>query len=460
MSKVSSQPLLVNASAGAGPPHYQPHPGMAYHTIPVNVNIHLEAQAYGYRRSPLRRFCVAFLVAVSLWVLIKAIIMHHHLGFGHGTHWGTPSNLVVDQCVSGSALPMHGNSPDAVFDVPLSPETVLLVSRYQSSSFFGAGSSLSGSFDVSTSMQLDDKMGRIVVHSLHGTEVQVCLMTGTHGEIGVGLFNRGSWWPGYGKFLKIDLMLPHARTPVQLKGIIAELPNFSLNVGNLADTVVFGSATFKTSNAAVRVESMTAGHAQLHSSNGRITADSFVSSDLDIKTSNAGISGTFNTSTTLHLTTSNAPITVTVGLENSPKTRRTTLMMRTSNNRIDANVSLFTDARKGGDFGITGTTSNGRVNIAVPASPIDSALDLTARTSNAAAELTLHRAYQGSLTVSTSNNYPEIKRLNEKEDGRQFEYSQMRGHGHGYVYAKGKEANKKLGNVVVKTSNAPVVLFV
>jgi hypothetical protein len=39
-----------------------------------------------------------------------------------------------------------------------------------------------------------------------------------------------------------------------LKGIVAELPNFSINAGNLKDAVEFESASLKTSNAAVSVE--------------------------------------------------------------------------------------------------------------------------------------------------------------------------------------------------------------
>jgi hypothetical protein len=55
-------------------------------------------------------------------------------------------------------------------------------------------------------------------------------------------------------FMKISLVLPRSTTPLQLKGIVAELPNFSLNVGNLTDAVEFKSVSLKTSNAAVSVK--------------------------------------------------------------------------------------------------------------------------------------------------------------------------------------------------------------
>ncbi|KAJ7229526.1 hypothetical protein B0H12DRAFT_1059701 [Mycena haematopus] len=459
MSKTSSQPLLAHASAGAAPPQYQPHPGPYYQTVPVTVRIEVQPK---YRRSPLHRFVVAFLVAVGIWVVIKTIMVHHrHLGDGipWDDQWDIPSDIAVDRCVSGASDDFPGNSAEATFDIPLSPETVLLVSRYRSHSFFGVGSSLSGSLHVTTSARLNNT-ARVVIHSLSNTRAKACLVKGTDGEAGVGLFSQGSWWTFHpdATFTKIDLVLPRAATALKLKGIVANLPNFSLDVGNLKGAVEFESATLKTSNAGIKVDSMTASRAQLRSSNARITANSFISSDLTISTSNAGISGTFNTSSTLNMRTSNAPITVNVGLENNHNTRPTTLVMRTSNNRLDAEVVLFTDARKGGDFGITGTTSNGILNIAVPGSPVDSALGLTARTSNAAAEVKLHGAYQGVFTVSTSNVSPKVTRLNETGDARHFEYSAVRGHGRGYVYSR--EANKELGRAIVTTSNAPVVLFV
>jgi hypothetical protein len=126
---------------------------------------------------------------------------------------------------------------------------------------------------------------------------------------------------------------------------------------------------------------------------------------------------------------------------------------------IDAKVNLFTNADKGGIFRVAGTTSNGPLTIAVPESPVDSELGLSARTSNAAAEVTLHGAYQGRFLVKTSNFTPELKRLNESGDARHVEPEKAGDQGlQGYVYLE--EANKKLGRVHVTTSNAHVVLFV
>ncbi|KAF7353503.1 putative Transmembrane protein [Mycena sanguinolenta] len=454
MSKGPSQPLLAHVSTGAGLPQYQPYPGPYYQAVPVNVRI--EVQPYRARRSPLRRFIVSFLIALGIWTLIKVIIVHHrHLGhqMPWDDDWDIPANVVADQCVSDDHF--SGSSAEVAYDIPLSPETVLLLSRYRSWSFFGVGSSMSGSLHVTTSTRLHNT-AKIVIHSLRRTGVRACLVTGTEGEIGVALFGQKSWWMRFNpsSFMKIDLVLPHTLTPLQLKGIVAELPNFSFDVGSLKGAVDFESVTFRTSNAAIKVESLVASHARLHSSNARITANSFISSDLTISTSNAPISGTYNTSSSLTLATANAPITVSVGLESNDNTRPTTLIMRTSNNRLDAEVTLVTDARKGGDFDINGMTSNGRIAITVPGSPVDSALALTARTSNAAAVVKLHSAYQGSFMVTTSKYPPTVERL-DPGDARQFE---LRVPGQGYVYSK--EANKALGRVMVSTSNARAVLAV
>jgi hypothetical protein len=153
-------------------------------------------------------------------------------------------------------------------------------------------------------------------------------------------------------FMKISLVLPRSTAPLQLKGIVAELPNFSLNVGNLTDAVVSDQGQtiliavlqtlIKISVSHCRpyeAADFECGHHRRRmslSSPIPIFIDtrsslSLISSDLTLKTSNAGITGTFNISGSLHMTTSNAPITVTVGLESNAEKRPTTLVMHTSN---------------------------------------------------------------------------------------------------------------------------------
>ncbi|KAJ7884144.1 hypothetical protein B0H14DRAFT_3432559 [Mycena olivaceomarginata] len=373
-------------------------------TIDIPVTLRLEVQPPRYRRSPVRRFFSAFFVAVGIWAVIKTLLVVHHHGHGIGWFgagdWDVPADLVLDQCVRGGAL---STSSHAIFDIPLNADTVLLLSRYRSSSFFGAGFS--------------------VVHSLRDADTKVCLVTGPDGETGVGLFSKGAWFsPGREtSFVKINVLLPRPKTPLRLKGIVANLPNFSLNVGNLEDSIDFGSATFTTSNSPVNVKSLTADRARLHSSNGRITADSLISPDLTVQTFNSGISGTFNTSGTLKITTSNAPIKVTVNLESNDKNRPTAVHLRTSNHRWTQMFSSPPTRARAATSSSRRTPPTGPSPSPSRTRPRTASSSLTARTSNKPAEVRLHGAYQGAFSVSTLNDKPEVKQVDEKGDNRQVD---------------------------------------
>ncbi|KAJ7749948.1 hypothetical protein B0H16DRAFT_1724830 [Mycena metata] len=465
MSKQSAQPLLVSAPAGAGLPQYYQQPP-AYQTFVVPVRI--EVQPVQYRRSPLRRFLCAFFLATALWVTLKTLLIHHYHHGRHDWDWPIPSDMVLGECVTGSAwgtsaVALTGDSsPNASFEIPLDVDTVLLLSSYRKSSF--STHSLSGTLDITTSSNLSDS-ANIIVHSFDGMRtdknLKACLMTGEDGRIGVGIFRKGFWWDTSATFMKISLVLPATTTLAQVEALKVNLPNFSIHVGNLKDSVDFQSVSLKTTNAAVEVNSLSAARVLLQTSNARINADSLVSTDLAIKTSNSPITGTYNTSDSLHITTSNAPINVAVGLANNDKTKPTVLVMTTSNNRLDAKVTLSTKAHKGGNYSVLGRTSNGPLAISIPGSPIASALNLNARTSNAAAEVKLHGAYQGTFGVSTSlRASANVTRLDKSgDDSRHIDFdSNRRGEVRGSVYEK--ESGKELGEVRVRTSNAPVVLFV
>ncbi|KAJ7181358.1 hypothetical protein C8R43DRAFT_969008 [Mycena crocata] len=482
MSKESSKPF-VNVPAGAGHPQYSYHP-VSYQTIAVPV-----PNGHPYRRSPLRRFIVAFLAAVGVFTLLKVALRdaHYHHGRGHrgrwGHHWDIPSNMNIDRCVGASEwlVPEAASTEDyhiagqlrssaeAKFDIPLTPETVLVLSRHRQSSWFSHHSSFTGSLDITTSSRLNDT-AQVIVTTLYGghkhnSNMDACLMTGEDGEAGVGIFTKRNFFYGRrdASVVKVRLVLPENKKPLQLKGLTVDLPNFTIDVGALQDAVEFKSVSVTTTNAAVRVKSLSADDAKLHTSNGVISAHSLVSPHLTLQTSNAGISGTFNTSASLQLITSNAPITVNVNLESAKDASRPTrLTMRTSNRLLEAKINLVTPASKGGLFRVSGMTSNAPLTIAFLGSPQASELDLSARTSNAAAEVKLHSAYEGQFNVRTSQYSAAVTRKDgEKEkDNRRIEYDGGQG-GHGlkgYVYSK--EAGKERGKVGLTTSNAPAVLFV
>jgi hypothetical protein len=97
-------------------------------------------------------------------------------------NWNIQSNMGIDGCVDATS-----NSSHATFEIPLKADTVLLLSRYRSSSFPRQGASLSGSLDIATSPRLKDT-AKITVHFVRGTDTKACLVTGSDGEAGVGLF--------------------------------------------------------------------------------------------------------------------------------------------------------------------------------------------------------------------------------------------------------------------------------
>ncbi|KAJ7509067.1 hypothetical protein B0H11DRAFT_1963738 [Mycena galericulata] len=466
MDKDTSQPLLYSVPMSSGPPQYTYRP-VSYQAIP------LQTQPPVYRRSPLRRFIAAFLVAVGIYALLRTLIHHRHR-LEWRSRWDVPSGAVLHGCVDGndweisdaltSEIGAFPHSTKANFGVRLEPESVLQIAHYGGRSFFSRYGSLSGAFDVTTSPVLK-RTATITVTSFHGTpsnQVKACLVTGKGNVTGVGIFTKRSWlhprWDPTA--LKIELMVPEESPHLQLKGLVADLPNFALNIGDLQNFIDFKSVSLRTSNSAVHVKSLSAGEATLHTSNGPISADSLTATKLTLKTSDAGISGSYNASHALSLITSNAPINVDVGLQNHHPARPTTLHMRTSNHQLNASISLSTPD---GAFDATARTSNRRLTLAFPAFARAAALSLKAGTSNAAAEVALHSAYEGAFGLRTSAKWSSaVRRLNGPGHGdeRQIDYEYEHGERElrGYVYSR--EENKERGRVEVRTSNAPVTLFV
>ncbi|KAJ6601292.1 hypothetical protein DFH09DRAFT_1355474 [Mycena vulgaris] len=297
--------------------------------------------------------------------------------------WNIPANV--------TAAPQRARCT-SFFEISLGPDTVLVLALYiKASDFFGAPP-LSGSLDITSSPRLNNT-ARIVVSSIYDKfSIKVCLMRGDDGEAGVGIFmERG--FSGAKNSIKIRLTLPQGTTPLQVKGLVADLPQFSVNVTDLKDAVEIESVRLRMPNAAVHVKSLSARDAELRTSNSAISADSLIGSSLSLATSNDGISGTFNMSDSLALSTSNGAIRVAVGLSSLNSTRATTLHMRTSNDCLDAKISLSAEGQCG-RFGIVGTTSN-------------------ARTSNARAEVVLPRAYKGTFALATSGYSASVRRGGE-----------------------------------------------
>lgn len=69
---------------------------------------------------------------------------------------------------------------------------------------------------------------------------------------------------------------------------------------------------------------------------------------------------------------------------------------------MKASISLTSVSDVGGAFNVTTTTSNGPLAVDFPASPVDSKLTLSAKTSNSPAYVSLNPAYEGIFKLQTS----------------------------------------------------------
>ena len=159
---------------------------------------------------------------------------------------------------------------------------------------------------------------------------------------------------------------------------------------------------------------------------------------MSIQTSAKPIRGTFNTSSSLVLSTSNAEISIRANLfsDGAGIDSPTLVHMHTSNGsevfcyhlptlltpcphrRIDSRVGLYSTAEssEGGCFHVIARTSNAPLALSFPDAPLQSHLDVHARSSNQLVTVNAHKAYEGVFALRTSNALPQVKWDEEVED--------------------------------------------
>ncbi|RDX48573.1 hypothetical protein OH76DRAFT_1483681 [Lentinus brumalis] len=318
--------------------------------------------------------------------------------------------------------------------------------------FIAQGAQQHGHFELSQTADAGSDEAVVEVHVSYKaqnalSDATVCRLHPAEDSWGLGIFtsrhphhHRSLWF-----HVHVRLPAADADSPLKIENLGTYLPQYTHHVGDIGDTAYFDFLRLKGSNSAVEAESV-AGNLVL------------------VKSSNGAIRGTYNTSTSLVLETSNAPISVSANLLNGNE-RPTVLYAKTSNGRVDAEVTLATNTSDGtqGKYHVTTRSSNAPVRLAFVDAPVDSALTAIAHTSNSPVHVTLHETYEGRFDASTSSWFSPEVRWKPVDDpaGRERKRNVRidtvkRGQSHGAVYwdADGEER----GSVVVDTSNSPVRL--
>ncbi|GBE80870.1 hypothetical protein SCP_0305900 [Sparassis crispa] len=131
---------------------------------------------------------------------------------------------------------------------------------------------------------------------------------------------------------------------------------------------------------------------------------------------------------------------------------------------ITASVRMSSPDSTGGAFKVSTQTSNGPVHVHFVDSPVDTYLDFSARTSNAPAGASLHRAYEGSFSLHTTHKAPVLHISEHAEDpsgrarGRNVTSSRWRSGLEGSVAWGNPPYDQPLGSASVQSTNSAVTL--
>jgi hypothetical protein len=281
----------------------------------------------------------------------------------------------------------------------------------------------------------------------------VCLLRRREGENGIGVFTPTRWWHRERDdelYFDIKVTLPASddHEPLYIKDFRSDLSDFVYHIDLPREEVTFDSFSLVTSNSPVYVEDVSANKVYVESSNGPIR-------------------GAFNASDSITLKTSNAIIRAQVGLSDDASDDDSAYaQLKTSNAPIDSSFKLRTRRGTGGDFKIEAETSNNRLELSFPTSPIDSALYVKGETSNGPATVSLNPAYEGGFTLRTSQFTPVLEKHDQHDPsgrGRRREIwtsSSRKGFMQGSIEWVPSGDGRSGSHVDVKTSNAGITLKV
>ncbi|KAE9399743.1 hypothetical protein BT96DRAFT_681003 [Gymnopus androsaceus JB14] len=419
-----------------------------------------------------KAFAVAVLIYVLLGIFFGTFSISVH-SYQSKKRWydkfPIPSDIAVISCTRGTEMQNNTygwSSPFSSPEFPLddSSENSLLSSTYGSVQtslslplssdtlfFLSRGEISKGSMRIESSPNLADAdTARVDVkmiyvdprqgdHSDVLDQTTVCLVKRKGGkgkQMGVGLFSPRHW--SSSPYLipqihyDVTLVLPESRGPslTHLNAFETDLPNFQhVFSRSLDELVTFGRLLLKGGNGLISAVSLTADNATIHTSNAEIDIQSLKARTASLYTSNAQIKGHFTTSHSLEINGANTKVKASIDLAPQSGDKEGKVGIKTSNSFIEAviNVHEPSSSYSGLSFDnssassssssssspysptISTSTSNGYISLLMPLLPLNSALSLTASTTNGPMTAVLPATYEGSYSLSTTNGKVETE---------------------------------------------------
>ncbi|KAJ6564076.1 hypothetical protein B0H19DRAFT_991161 [Mycena capillaripes] len=391
------------------------------------------------------------------------------------TTWPIPTDMEVDHCATWSDIGEidpdisedFPYSADASFELPVSADTLFLISRsLPHSRIFASGRvNYLQSDDVSDNIKVD--ITAYFWHDKYLDASKACLLTREDDQTGVGIFTK---WEGKHRRhehqkLRFDVTVTFPRTEdgsaLAINRLLTDLPIFSQTFGDMSG-IAFDKLHLKSALAGIRAETLSANNASIHTSLGPVKLQSLIANEAYIMTSNGPIEGTFNASQSLMLRTANGHIDVDVNLSNDEEDVPATLHMITSNGRISSNITL-TSTHSSGSFNLTARTANAPLSLTIPSAPPSSNIILRATTALGPAQIALPATYEGAFEAFTSLASVSVKVDEKAEDPtgegreRKVAFEQV-----GRAGTRGRvgwsEEGMGRGSIRVRTAIAPVIL--
>ncbi|CAE6512673.1 unnamed protein product [Rhizoctonia solani] len=426
------------------------------------------------RTAATKRFCRAFAIALVIMLVISTL--SHIWSSGYEVIWDNkprPEDGNIVSCSkswfdSGYLNVAHVQTDDNIdqtmipgYPVFSSSKSYTLPVNKSLHYIIAHGSLSSGVVNIRTSDTIDPNYVDVKVVANYWSKealsyAQVCELKKPEGGVGLGIYTpSGRFSQGRGLELQITwvvtVTLPTAyQSNLDLNAFATNVDNFRHSIEGLGSRVYFE-------------------HLSLKGSNGAIESDGLTVSQATIATSNSKISGKFSADDSLVLKTTNGAIDTDIDITNDDTHKSSSVDLTTSNARIASRISLLTThgqrpQPKGGHFTVKATTSNGRLDISYPTSPVDSLLDFQGETSNGSADIALDAAYEGTFALSTSNGRAELDKERTSDPSGKGRSRIVHKDGgwspkkiSGSIFwgdEKDHDKNAETGRVIISTSNS------